>query len=511
MTSQPGKCHADGAATDSPTDCRTHQPSHLMQRLLPLVLLASLHLPATLQAAFIPDFKLKPDLCNVLMGFDAKLSSGLSAQGAGAHGKLWVNGWSRPDQQALWEITSDAAADYAVQVLVNSNGQELRLEVAAAGRTLTGTLPAGARRWQRIALPGLLAIPKGSSSVTLHLLAADKISPFNAQVHAVELIRPAVRTESLRRATALRADSTWFQQARYGIMVHWTSQSMPREGEPKPYARAVEDFDVEGFANQMQRTGAGFVVVTTSHAFQYFPAPLAALDRILPGRTSKRDLVADLATALGKRGIKLMLYYHLGAGDDAEWLKVSGFWETDTTKFFNNWRTIISEAGTRYQNKLAGWWFDDGSSNYYYRSAPWESLARAAKAGFPGRMVAFNPWELNSPTPFQDYFTGEGFEDARGYNELLVRGGNGRYPSGTHAGLQASACFTLEGDWVHLNKGQAVNPPKWNAEQLAKSLKEFAAYRSVPIFNLEIYQEGRISEPSVVLFEQARAHGRKSK
>ena len=92
-----------------------------------------------------------------------------------------------------------------------------------------------------------------------------------------------------------------------------------------------------------------------------------------------------------------------------------------------------------------------------------------------------------------------------------MRGGNGRYPSGTHAGLQASACFTLEGDWVHLNKGQAVNPPKWNAGQLAKALQEYAAFRSVPIFNLEIYQEGRVSEPSVVLFEQARAPTRKSK
>ncbi len=35
------------------------------------------------------------------------------------------------------------------------------------------------------------------------------------------------------------------------------------------------------------------------------------------------------------------------------------------------------------------------------------------------RLVAFNPWELNSPTEFQDFFTGEGFEDPRGYNELL--------------------------------------------------------------------------------------------
>ncbi|MCX6876835.1 MAG: alpha-L-fucosidase [Verrucomicrobia bacterium] len=253
----------------------------------------------------------------------------------------------------------------------------------------------------------------------------------------------------------------------------------------------------------MRQTGAGFVVLTTSHAFQYFPAPLATLEKILPGRTSKRDLVADLAAALGQRGIKLMLYYHLGASDDSEWLKAAGFWDTDTSRFFGNWQAIITEAGERYKDHLAGWWFDDGSTNYYYRSAPWEKLDRAAKAGFSQRLVGFNPWELNSPTEFQDYFTGEGFEDPRGYNNLLVRGGDGCYPAGTHQGLQASACLITEGDWVHTRKDSPVGTPRWNAKQLAGMLKEFVAYHNVPLFNLEIYQEGTVSPPSVEIFEQA--------
>lgn len=471
-----------------------------MRRLILLLLVPTLH------AAFVPDFKLKPDDYTVLMAADAKLSPGLTHFQPAGHGKFFVQGWQRPDQQAEWKITASEAADYAVNVLVNRNGNQiLKLQVSGAGETLTGTLPADARRWQRITLPGTLAIPAGESSINLRLISNETSQGFDAQVHALELVRPAVRAALHDKALAMRADSAWFQQARYGIMVHWTKQSMPKSGEPKPYDQAVADFDVETFADQMKQAGAGFVVVTTSHAFQYFPAPLASLDKILPGRTSKRDLVADLAAALGKRGIRLMLYYHLGASDDGEWLKACGFWETDTSRLFNNWQAVISEAGRRYKDKLAGWWFDDGSTNYYYRSAPWEKLARAAKAGNPRRLVAFNPWELNSPTEFQDYFTGEGFADPRGYNELLVRGGNGRYPSGTHQGLQASACLVTEGDWVHNRKDSPIGNPHWNPDQLAAMLKGFAEYRSVPIFNLEIYQDGTVSSQTVDLFKQASA------
>jgi hypothetical protein len=471
--------------------------------------LVSVLLASSLHAAFVPDFKLKPDDCTVLMAVDAKVSSGLTPFQPGSHGKFFIQGWRSKDHHAEWNITSAEAADHEAHVLIHrKSGQELRLEVTAAGQTLTGSLPGDAKRWQRIALPGTLAIPAGASTVTLRLVPADGTADFDAEVHAVELIRPAVRAAQLQRAAAMRADTTWFQEARYGIMVHWTKQSMPRNGDPKPYDQAVSDFDVEAFADQMKQTGAGFVVFTTSHAFQYFPAPLRSLDRILPGRTSKRDLVADLADALARRGMKLMLYFHLGAHDDADWCKASGFWETDTAPFFNNWQSIISEVGGRYRERLAGWWFDDGSTNYYYRSAPWEKLSIAARAGFSQRLVGFNAWELNNPTMFHDYFTGEGFQDGRGYNELLVRGGNGRYPSGTHEGLQSSACLITEGNWIHYGRDQPLNPSKWTSEQLAPILKEFLAHRNVPIFNLEIYQEGEVSPASVEIIRVAATMAR---
>ncbi len=456
---------------------------------------------------FTPDFKLKPDDFTVLMGVDAELSDGLARAIRSAHGKFEVKGWTRADQSATWKITAAEAAPHEVFVLVNraNSQQPLTFKVNVAGQSLSGTLPAKSDGWQRVKLDGLLNIPAGESTVSLNIAAADGKADFKAEFHAVELIRPAVHAELTKRALAMRADPTWFQNARYGMMVTWSSQSMPLKGEQKPYAQAVADFDVEAFADAMKSTGAGFVVFGTSHAMQYFPAPLKSLDAILPGRTAQRDLPADLAAALAKRGMKLFLYFHLGAQNDPDWLKASGFWETDTTKFFNNWKSIISEAGERYGDKLAGWWFDDGTTNYYYRSAPWESLAKAAKAGNPQRMIGYNPWKMNNATQFHDYCTGEGSTDPRGMGALLTPESKGRYPSGTHAGLQASACVIADSTWVHTSRNTPPSGPRWNADQLTGLIKGFIAYKNVPIFNLEITQDGQLSAESIAVFKQAAA------
>lgn len=467
------------------------------------LLAISVALPALAAESFVPDFQIKPDDYTVLMAVDAKLPPGLKPFQPGAHGKFHATGWTRAEQRLEWEITVPQEDAYAVNVLLRRDGEEpLVVEAACAGGRLAGAITPRMRGWTRLALDGTLRLPAGKQRLVLQAHAPRITNTFNASVLSVELARPRVREQLRAAALTLRSDTRWLQECRYGLMCHWTSQTFPRRGERKSYAQAVEDFDVEGFARQARRTGAGFVVFTTSHAEHYFPAPLESLDRILPGRTARRDLVADLAGALGRRGVRLFLYYHLGASSDPAWLKATGFWETDTSRLFGNWAAMISEAGRRYGEKIAGWWFDDGAVSYYYRSAPWERLAAAARAGHAGRLVAFNPWELPSPTEFQDYFCGEGNTDPS-MGGLVAIGGSGRIPSGSHQGLQACATLITEQDWVHARKDSDTGAPKWNAPQLAALLKEFISRKNVPIFNLEIYQEGALSPKSVELFRQA--------
>jgi len=473
----------------------------LMPALTAILLSA---ISAMAENLFKPDFRVRPDDYTVLMAYDARLPEGLKPMQAGAHGKFPVDGWTRPDQALTWEVAIPDDDTYAVNVLAcRGDDRPLELTVSAAGQSASSTLRSAPGAWTRQALGGVLRLPKGPQTIVLRAKPPDNSTEFAASVLSVELVRPAVRDRLHEAAVAQRADTAWLQKAGYGLMSHWTSQSRPRRGDPKPYAQAARDFDVETLANQVQETGAGFFVLTTSHAQFYFPAPIQAIDRILPGRTTQRDLVADLADALAKRGIRLMLYYHIGASSDPEWLEASGFWETDTRTVFGHWTAIVSEVGERYGDRLAGWWFDDGAINYYYRSAPWQRLTRAARAGLPRRLVGYNPWVLPSPTEFQDFCCGEGFGDP-GAGGLLPIGGDGRYTAGTYQGLQACATLITEGDWVHGRKDTEIGKPRWSAEPLATMLGEFAKFRNVPIFNLEIYQEGTVSPATVEVFKQAR-------
>jgi hypothetical protein len=45
--------------------------------------------------------------------------------------------------------------------------------------------------------------------------------------------------------------------------------------------------------------------------------------------------------------------------------------------------------------------------------------------------------------------------------------------------------------------------PRWNPRELKALLAAFRARGNVPIFNLGIYQDGRVSEQSVAVFAQA--------
>jgi len=466
--------------------------------------LASPALLLTIAAAAVAR-DVAPNAVTSLLAVDAERSEGLAEFQPGGHGKFFVTGWDDAAKRATWPITVAVPDDYAVRVLVRrtAGGGPLVAEATAGTATVSGVLAADATGWQRVPLTGVLPLGPNVRGLTLRLRPATAGARFAAEVHAVELVRPAVRDALLTRAIAGRSDTAWLRGARYGVMVHWTSESQPLAGPPLPYADAVAAFDTEAFAAAVERTGAGFVVFTTSHARMFFPAPLASLDAVLPGRTATRDLVADLAAALGRRGIKLILYFHQGAGSDQKWLRASAFDDRDSRRFDEIWQAIVRETGERYGERLAGWWFDDGAVSYYPRNPPWESLSRAAKAGFPGRLICFNRWELASPTEFQDFDAGEGCLDPRGGGGLLLDAGDGRYPSGPQAGLQATACLVFQHNWVHDRRDAPFNPPRWQSPELAALLREFAAHGNVPIFNLEIGQRGELSPDSIEVLHRA--------
>lgn len=400
-----------------------------------------------------------------------------------------------------WDVRIPETGRYRIRLLVRcETGGMFALIRTGAGDESTGAAPLP-RSWERQEA-GVLPLAQGTNVIELRFKGRERPEG-KVDIQAVELSRVDESESDEARATAARADTRWLRQAGFGVMLHWTRESAAFEGAAKPYAQAVADLDTEALARRLGSTGAGFVVFTTAHAFQDFPAPLASLEAALPGRTTKRDLVADLAKALKRQGMALMLYHNPGTAEDPAWTKAGGLAEPEGGRQFQLWQAIVTEAGNRYGEQLAGWWFDDGATRLYPRNAPWESLHRAARAGHPARLVGFNPWEFASVTDWQDFDCGEGLRDPRGREGLLPATGDGIYRSSSRKGQQATACVTLEDGWLHRENGRMPSPPTWNEAELHDFLSRSRQSGLVPILNLKITQEGLMNNASLELVRRA--------
>ncbi len=221
--------------------------------------------------------------------------------------------------------------------------------------------------------------------------------------------------ESASRETA----KNWFRQAKYGVFVHFL-------GGGSNWNATVNAFDVKTFARQMEQAGAGYVILTLGQNSGCYCAPNATYDRFggfKPGeRCSFRDLPLDLAKALDRRNMKLFLYCTARAPQNDPQAR-TGLAEIDdlitqpaTQEFSRRWWAVLREWSERYGQRVAGWWFDGAytTTGWDDLSQPcnWHTWAAAARAGNPGRLLAFNKGTkledaFGALTDEQDYTAGE--------------------------------------------------------------------------------------------------------
>jgi hypothetical protein len=463
-----------------------------------------------------------PSETNVLMAADAALQGPLKVQWPDQAARFWVWNWTSNDESLTWKVRVPAAGDYAVTLLSENCGQVLidckltspppvKVELASKLGKLTYTIDyrkaSATNSWMRNQVPGTLRLPAGESEITLRAVAPAG-QPFNLALFSMELVKPEVAKDLSAEAAVLRASTKWMVDAKYGLMFTWTAASFPRTGAKKSYEEATNDFDVNAFADMVANTGAGFIVFATSWSTYYFPAPIKSWEHVAPGQTTHRDLIADLADALAKRHIKLMIYYHAGRAE-ADWWSGPKARSMDRAAYFKEWEDQIREIGLRYGDKLAGWWFDDGVTFYYTLQAPWQAMTEAAKAGYSGRVVGYNSWILPKGTDLQDYACGEGdFSDRlMGENDAeLPIGGSGIYLSGPQKGLQATITLTNEGgNWGHIEQNSAVPPPRYDNAKMIDYIRQAIARKDVPVINLEVYQDGSASQQTIDEFKAIKA------
>lgn len=225
-------------------------------------------------------------------------------------------------------------------------------------------------------------------------------------------------------------NSDWLHSAGWGVFTHWCGGAP----SPKAFNERVDGFDVELLARQLVETKARYYFITLGQCSGYYCAPNETYDRLVQheeSHCSKRDLISDIADALGPHGIRLLVYLAAEGptGDPHASRQLKCFkpqtlgWDIEGNRprpgrrcveFQLMWQTVIREWSERFGRKVHGWWMDGCYwPEYMYRFADapnFKSFADALRAGNPDSLIAFNGG-LETPivaqSEHEDYTAGE--------------------------------------------------------------------------------------------------------
>lgn len=316
-------------------------------------------------------------------------------------------------------------------------------------------------------------------------------------------------------APELQADSNWLAACRFGISTHWTAHSKPVGADDwVPFEEAVSRFSPARYVEQAAGAGAEYVIFTGTHALQMLPAPCAAIDRVLPGRTTKRDLIGELADACHASGLRFILYYNhsCNSGDDPDWEYAVGYHAPDKSRLIHNLLSIIRELGARYEERVDAWWFDscgslDPNDWHHGLHQPvttdmhdfkinWDEWVAAAKAGFPGRLVTLNPGMLYHYvySRHQDYEAGE-------VNQPVA------VPSSqfTQDQLQGHRWVCLDNAaWVHNRVMTPLAAPLYSIDYITAYVSDCNKVKVPVTFNVDIDRTGLLSPESLTLLRNVK-------
>ena len=291
--------------------------------------------------------------------------------------------------------------------------------------------------------------------------------------------------------------AAWMQEAQWGVMTHyladWQARVHKLNMSVEEWNRLIDGFDVETLAKQLESAGAHYYQITLGQNSGYYLAPNAAYDKLTgvqPSKCSRRDLVTDLHSALGKRGIRLMVYLPSGApaGDKAAAAALQ--WRNGpypNREFQVNWEQVIREWSLRWGKKIAGWWFDGCyfPNSMYRASEPpnFASFAAAARAGNPEAVLAFNPgvvYRMLSITPFEDFTAGEIDKPEL---TTIRRASNGQID-----GAQIQMLSYLGQTW-------GMGAPRFNEEQVIAHTRKIREAGGAVTWDVPVELNGTISQP----------------
>jgi hypothetical protein len=247
----------------------------------------------------------------------------------------------------------------------------------------------------------------------------------SAELIAAETVVQTVRPDgTLNRAA-------WMAQGRFGIMTHYLIA--PRGDTPEQRTadlnRTVDAFDVDAFVEQIEQTGADWLIFTLGQGMGYLSSRHALLDDLEAGYTPRRDLIPEIGRQLHERHKRLIIYTP-GAHTPAD-PTVKRLLGIGTPGYADRHNAFVRQYSLLLGPHCHGWWFDSCQPQ---ERAAWESEMAACRAGNPDAVVAFSGAEfcasgghIRPLCPIEDYHAGEIhlLEDGRIRTDFLWPPGEG--------------------------------------------------------------------------------------
>ncbi|MGC8643604.1 MAG: alpha-L-fucosidase [Isosphaeraceae bacterium] len=253
------------------------------------------------------------------------------------------------------------------------------------------------------------------------------------------------------------AAKRWFEDAKFGLFVHWGVYSLLGKGEwvmnndklPISEYRKLPPrfnptkFDAEEWVKLAKAAGMRYITITSKHhdGFCMYASKLTNYD-IVDATPYAKDPMKALAAACHKEGIKLFFYYSLLDWHHPDYFprgrtgKTAGREEKgDWKKYVAYYQGQVRELCTNY-GEIGGIWFD----GWWDRpDADWDLVGtyRIIHELQPGALVGNN--HHVAPFPGEDFQMFE--QDLPGENSA------GFNKAGVAARLPLETCMTMNRSW----------------------------------------------------------------
>jgi alpha-L-fucosidase len=319
-----------------------------------------------------------------------------------------------------------------------------------------------------------------------------------------------------RPTSANQAAREWFQDARFGMFIHWGVYSVPARGEwvmehehipVSEYEKFAPQFDPTPFSAQeivalAKRAGMKYITITSKHhdGFAMWPTKQGPWN-IVAATPYKQDPLKALAAEAQRQGIKLFFYYSMLDWHSADYFplgRTGHFTGRPAAGDFNRYLDYMDAQLTellRGYGPIGGIWFD---GFWDKPDADWQ-LSRTY-----GLIHGLQPAALIGNNHHRTPFPGEDFqmfeqdlpgENSAGFNKASV------------SDLPLETCETINHSWGYTRDDKDFK----SVSQLIHLLVRAAGANANFLLNIGPTAEGRV-QPEFVERLQAmgdwlRGHG----